>query len=149
MYETLTYKVPLQFEVFMQNRPTKAQVKEAHYKTGLSDREIMLIHGYALTRAIERMGDIKPVDQVRLDHEFYWLGSWKDDLTFDNYSDAINHLVAVCAYWAEWNITYPQEWMLEAEQVLYDRLNDFIYKGHRSQAESKNYNDIKQRIGDI
>jgi hypothetical protein len=59
----------------------------------------MLIHAYCLNAAIERLNDLRPVDQFRIDNEFFWLKSWKDDITFDNYSKAINHLVDVCAYW--------------------------------------------------
>jgi hypothetical protein len=147
--ETL-YKIPLQYEAFRKSyKRTKEQIKQAHYNTGLSDYEIMLIHAYCANAAIERLKDLKPLDQSRLDHEYYWLKSWKDVLTFDNYSKAINHLVDVCAYWSEANWHYAQEWMLEAEGIIYDRLLDFIYKGHRPKSEGKSYDDIKQRIGDI
>lgn len=149
MFENLTYKVPLQYEVFIKHLPTKAQVKAAHYHTGLSDYEIMLIHAYALNAGIERLKDLKPADQARIDHEFHWLKSWKNDITVDKYSKAINHLVEVCDYWSEVNWHYPQEWMLDAEPIIYERLLDYLYKGHRSKPEGKSYDDIKQRIGDI
>lgn len=149
MFETLTYKIPLQFKVFMQHMPTKEQIKAAHYNTRLSNYEIILIHAFALNAAIERLQDLKTVDQFRIDHEYYWLKSWKNEITIDNYSKAINHLVEVCAWHADNGSAYPQEWMLEAEPVIYERLLDFIYKGHRQKSESKSYDDIKQRIGDI
>jgi len=148
--ETL-YKIPLQYEAFRQHfKPTKAQIKAAHYKTGLSDYEIMLIHAYSVQRAFERLEklDIKPVDRFRLEHEFYWLKSWHE-ISVDEYGKTINHLVEVCAWHSENGFFYFAEWMLEAEKVIYDRVLDFLYKGRRQTFEKKSYDDIKQRIGDI
>ncbi len=144
MFSELTYKIPLQYKVFMQHMPTKEQIQQAYYTTGLSDSEIMIIHAYAYQRAIERI-DISVIDQYKLDHEYYWVKSW-GDISADDYGRAINHLVEICNWYSTNGLFYWGEWMLEAENIIYARLMDFLHKGNRTYT---NKEDIKQRIGDI
>ncbi len=58
----------------------------------------------------------------------------------------INHLIAVCDWYANNGLFYWGEWMLEAENIICARLMDFLHKGNRTYT---NKDDIKQRIGDI
>lgn len=110
------------------------------YKTNISQYEYSLIFAYQANEAIKRLerGGYSPGATALYEENHWIINKLKDD--FSNIDKAIKHLTEVCGYIrARDNTSYKYEWLLEYDEILYNRVIDKESKGKGKYKPKKDY----------